>query len=300
MEFRKLEVFCKVVELKSFTRAAEEIFLSQPTISEHIRSLEDELGEKLFNRLGKEVEVTPVGKLLYSYALNIIQKQQEAVQAVALYSGRLAGKIALGCGTIPGTYILPELISRFHNKHPSTKAILRITSSRIITEKVLAGNLEFGIVGARWNENKLIWSEIFTDELTLAVHPDHTLASQKKVSLKVAIQSPFVIREPESGTRRVFAEILEKQGLRESDLKVVAEIGSTAAVKEAVKAGIGASILSKRAVSDDLDCGKLATLSIQGQDMRRPFYLVQRKNRVLSPIAASFIDYIKNSASSTT
>lgn len=298
MDFRKLEVFCKVVEMKSFTGAAEEIFVSQPTISEHIRGLEDELGQKLFNRLGREVELTPVGEVLHKYALEIIQKQQEALQAVAHYSGRLAGKIALGCGTIPGTYILPELISSFHSAHPSTKAILRITSSRIIAEKVLTGELELGIVGARWNEKKLTWSEIFTDQLTLAVHPEHALAGRNEVSLQTAVQYPFVFREPESGTRRVIGDILEKEGIRESALKVVAEIGSTAAVKEAVKAGIGISILSKRAVADDLDCGKLVTLAIQGQDLRRPFYLVRRKNRELSPIANSFVDYMMDNAAS--
>lgn len=293
MELRKLEAFCKVVELKSFTKAAEGIFLSQPTVSEHVRSLENELGQKLINRLGKEVETTPVGKILYKYASNILQTRQEALQAIAHYSGRVAGKITVGCGTIPGTYILPELISSFRSLHPSTKAILRITSSRIITEKVLKGQLEFGIVGARWNEKRLSWTKIFSDELTLVVHPAHPLAGKNEVSLQTAAQSPFIIREPESGTRRVFSNILAQEGLKENDLKVVAEIGSTAAIKEAVKAGIGIAILSKRAVLDDLDCGRLVTLSIKRHKMRRPFYLVQRKNRELPPVAAAFVGYIR-------
>ncbi|MEN8140805.1 MAG: selenium metabolism-associated LysR family transcriptional regulator [Thermodesulfobacteriota bacterium] len=298
MELRKLEAFCKVVELKSFTRAAEEILLSQPTVSEHIRSLENELDQKLINRLGREVETTPVGEILYKYALKIIQTRQEALQAVAQYSGRMAGKITVGCGTIPGTYILPSLISSFHNLHPSTKAILRITGSQIIAEKILAREVELGIVGARWQEKRLVWTEIFTDELTLAVHPEHPLAGKKEVSLQLASQFPFILREPESGTRRVFANILEKEGLRESDLEVVAEIGSTAAVKESVKAGIGVSILAKRAVSDDLECGRLAALAIQGHDMHRPFYLIQRKNRDLSPVAAAFMEFIRASEAS--
>jgi DNA-binding transcriptional LysR family regulator len=299
VEIRKLEVFCKVVELKSFTRAAEKVLLSQPTVSEHVRSLENELGQKLINRLGKEVETTPVGLILYKYALNIIQTRQEALQAVAQYSGRVAGKISVGCGTIPGTYILPELISSFRGLHPSIKAILRITSSQIIAEKVLKGELELGVVGARWKEKRLTWTRIFADKLTLVVHPAHPLAGKKQVSLKRAAQSSFIFREPESGTRKVFSNILEKEGLRESDLDVVAEIGSTAAVKEAVKAGIGVAILSKRAVLDDMDCGRLVAVSIQKHDMERPFYLVQRKNRDLSPVAAAFVDYIRKNETST-
>ncbi len=292
MEIRKLEAFCKVVELKSFTLAAEKILLSQPTVSEHIRNLEDELGQKLINRLGREIETTPVGKVLYGYAIQIIRIRQEALQAVEHYSGRLAGKIMIGCGTIPGTYILPELISRFRSQHPSIKAILRITSSQIIAEKVLAGDLELGFVGARWNEKKLTWTEMFSDELTLAVHPDHFLAGSKEISLKSIARTSFILREPESGTRKVFSRILEKDGLRENDLKVVAEIGSTAAVKEAVKAGIGISILSKRAVQEDVDCGRLTAISLKGHDLYRPFYLVQRKNRALSPVSAAFLIYL--------
>ena len=294
MEIRKLEAFCKVVELKSFTRAAEEILLSQPTVSEHIRSLENELDQKLINRLGKEIETTPVGKVLYEYAIKIIRIRQEAIQAVELYAGRLAGKIMIGCGTIPGTYILPELISSFRGQHPSIKATLRITSSKIIVEKVLAGELELGFVGARWNEKRLIWTKIFSDELTLAVHPDHFLAGIKEICLEEISNYSFILRETESGTRKVFSGILGENGLREKDLQVVAEIGSTAAVKEAVKAGIGISILSKRAIQEDVTCGRLAAISIKGHDMQRPFYLVKRKNRELSPVAAKFLLYINS------
>lgn len=300
MEIRKLEVFCKVVELKSFTKAAEKILLSQPTVSEHIRSLENELGQKVINRLGKEVETTPVGDILYKYALNIIQTRQEALQAVAQYSGRMGGKIKMGCGTIPGTYVLPELISSFHSLHPSVKAIMKITSSQIIAEKVLEGELEFGVVGARWKENKLTWTRMFADTLILAVHPNHPLAGKNEISLQIVLQSSFILRELESGTRKVFANILEKEGFSESDLEVVAEIGSTAAVKEAVKAGVGVSILSKRAVLDDLDRGKLTALSIKKHDMQRPFYLVKRKNRELSPVATAFVDYIRENETSDT
>ena len=293
MEMRKLDVFCKVVELKSFTRAAEAMLLSQPTISEHIRYLEEELEQKLVDRLGRTVEVTPAGQILYGYARKILQTRREALQAIEQYSGKLVGRIMLGCSTIPGTYILPGLIGGFRKQHPSIKASLSINSSRIISKKVLAGGLEFGVVGARWNDNGLSWSEIFSDELTLAVHPAHPWASRKNVSLQDVIQEPFILRERASGTRKVFSEILEKNGLKESSLQEVAEIGSTAAIKEAVKAGIGVSVLSRRAVRDEVDCGRLVTVKIHGNRMYRPFYLIQRKNRALSPVVSVFLEYLK-------
>jgi DNA-binding transcriptional LysR family regulator len=296
MEIRKLEAFCRVVELKSFTRAAEAMLLSQPTISEHIRSLERELDQKLLDRLGRNVEPTPVGRLLYKYARKILQTQSEAVQAIGKFGGKLIGRLIIGCGTIPGTYILPGLIGRFRLEHPSIKATLRITSSRIIAGKVVSGEHELGVVGAKWNESGLNWTAMFSDELILAVHPEHPWALRKSVPLTDIAREPFIMREPDSGTRKVFAGILEKNGLKESSLQEVAEIGSTAAVKEAVKSGIGISILSRLAVTDDVNCGRLVIVAVKGHKLLRPFYLIQRKNRELSPIASVFLDYLLNNA----
>ena len=292
MEINKLEAFCKVVELKSFTQAAEAVLLTQPTVSEHIRSLEQELGEKLLDRLGRVVEPTPVGRLFYGYARKILQTRQEARQAVARYSGNLVGRIMVGCGTIPGTYLIPRLIGEFRAQYPSIKMTLRISSSRIISGKVLKGELDFGVVGAKWSESGLSWTRIFHDELILAVHPEHPWANGKPVSLAKVMEEPFIMREPESGTRKVFSGILAENGLKENDLREVAEIGSTAAIKEAVKAGIGISILSRCALKDDINCGRITAVTIQSQTMERSFYLVQRKNRELSPVASVFLEYL--------
>ena len=292
MEINKLEAFCKVVELKSFTLTAKAVLLTQPTVSEHIRSLEQELGQKLLDRLGRSVEPTPVGHLFYGYAKKILQTRQEAEQAVAQYCGNLDGRVMLGCGTIPGTYLLPGLIGEFRAQHPSIKTTLCINSSRIISENVLKGELDFGVVGAKWSESGLIWTRMFHDELILAVHPEHPWADGKSVSLDNVMQEPFILREPESGTRKVFSQILAENGLKENDLKEVAEIGSTAAIKEAIKAGIGMSVLSWCALRDDINCGKLAAVTLQKQTIERPFYLVQRKNRQLSPVASVFLEYL--------
>ncbi len=292
MDMRKLDAFCKVVELKSFTRTAEAMLLSQPTVSEHIRSLERELDLKLVDRLGREVKPTPAGRLLYGYAQKILQLQEEAVQAIEQFSGRLSGRIRIGCGTIPGTYIMPELIGRFRREHPSIRATLRITSSRIIAGMVLSGDHELGVVGAKWNENGLSWTRMFSDELILAVHPQHPWARKKAVSLDEIVREPFIMREPESGTRRVFAQILEKSGFKEKQLQEVAEIGSTAAIKEAVKEGIGISILSRRAIRDDVSCGRLAAVAVKDHTLGRPFYLIKRKNRELSPVVSVFLEYL--------
>lgn len=288
MELRKLEVFCKVVELKSFTRAAAAVMLSQPTVSEHIRSLEDELGQKLVDRLGRQVEPTPVGRLLYSYAVKILRIQQDALQAIEHYGGKLVGRIMIGAGSIPGTYILPGVIGRFRERYPSIKATLKINSSHQIVQDVLDGQLEIGVVGARWSEKGLDFREIYSDTLSVVVGTEHHLAGKKEVSLAELIAEPFILRESGSGTRRVMDQIFEEHGVNESSLFEVAEIGSTEAVLQAVKEGLGISIVSTKAVEKDLRAGTIASLAVKGVKMERPFYMIRRKNRELSPAASVF------------
>jgi len=296
MELRKIEAYCRVVELKSFTRAAEAMLLSQPTISEHVHSLESELGIKLLDRLGRQVEPTPAGRLFYRYGSKILATTKRAVEAIEQFNGRIAGRLLIGSSTIPGTYILPDLIGRFHRRYPSVRTTLLIKGSRTIAQKVLAGELEFGVVGAKWNESGLEWKEIFADELVLAVQAGHPLAVQKTVTLEDVVREPFILREQESGTRKVFAGVLKAHGVTENVLHEVAEIGSTAAIKEAVKAGIGVSILSSRALQDGIAGKTMAAIKLQNVDLYRHFYLITRKNRELSPVTAVFMDYLGRKA----
>lgn len=293
MELRKLEVFCKVVELKSFTRAAAAVMLSQPTVSEHIRSLEDELGQKLVDRLGRQVEPTPVGQLLYRYGVKILRLQEDALQAVQQYGGKLVGRIMIGSGTIPGTYILPGVIGRFRERYPSIKATLKINSSHKIVQEVLGGNLEIGVVGARWSEKGLDYKEIFSDSLAVVTGADHNLAARKEVSISELVEEPFILRESGSGTRKVIEQIFEDHGIKVSSLSEVAEIGSTQAVLEAVRAGLGISILSTKAVEREVRAGSLATIEIKGIQMDRPFYMIRRKNRELSPASSVFWAFLR-------
>jgi DNA-binding transcriptional LysR family regulator len=291
MDLHRLDVFCKVVELKSFTKAAEAVFLSQPTISEHIRSLEESVGERLIDRLGREVLPTEAGKLLYSYARKILRLRDEAVQALDNYSGRLAGHLYIGASTIPGTYILPKYIGAFKKIHGETEITLNISNSRKVTENVLHGVTEFGLIGASWNEPTLTWTEFFSDELVLVVYPEHPFAKLAAVKPQQLEGEPMIFRERDSGTRRVTNEILEKH-LDLSQLRIVAEMGSTEAVRQSIKAQIGISILSRLAVEDDLQHGTLKVVPLQGMRLTRPLFMVNRKNRPFSPICAAFVDFL--------
>jgi len=293
MDLRRLEVFCKVVELRSFTKAAEAVLLSQPTISEHIRSLEETLGEKLLDRPGREVFPTPAGQILYRYAQKMLRLREEAVQAIASYKGELSGQLVLGASTIPGTYILPKIIGSFKAQHASVQLMLRISSSGKIVEAVLRGDLEIGLIGSQWKDRRLKLEEICSEELVLAVYPGHPWAKREEVGMEEVYGQPFILREKDSGTRMVMSQILETRDFDFSRLSTVAEVATTQAVVQSIKAEIGISILSRLAVEEDLQRGSLVAVPIRGVRFHRPFYLIQRINRQLSPLCEAFLMHVR-------
>lgn len=295
MDLRRLEVFCNVYELKSFSRAAKASLLSQPTVSEHIRYLETFLDVRLFDRLGREVVPTRAGDILYSYALRMLKLRQEASRALELYQGRMSGDLELGGSTIPGQYILPGLIGSFKERFTDIRIRLIIADTMKITDLVLEGALELGVVGAKIKNSKLQFDQLFDDELVLAVPPEQSWISHSVISVEQLSRAPFIMREPGSGTRMMMLEILEQAGFDPLDLEVVAEMGSTDAIRQAIKAKVGVSILSRRAIADELHFKQLRQIPIKDLSFTRHFYLVTHKKRSRSPIGQAFVDYlIKN------
>jgi DNA-binding transcriptional LysR family regulator len=295
MDIHRLMVFCKLVELQSFTKAADAVCLTQPTVSEHIRALEEMVGEKLVDRLGREVLPTPAGRILYGYARSMIKLRDEAIQALEKYKGNLSGHLLIGASTIPGTYILPEHIGLFKAKYPSILITLGIASSGEIVQKLLDGQFELALIGARWEERRIVLEEIFSDELILTVYPEHRWARQGLIKLEELDGEPFILREKGSGTRRVINKALEMHGFDPSRLYQVAEMGNTESVRQGIKAKIGVSILSSKAVAEDLERGTLAAVALDGIRLSRPFYLAQRRNRQASPLCTAFLNHLRSS-----
>ena len=298
MDLRRLEVFCKVVENRSFSRAAEEVYLSQPTVSEHIRLLELFLGEKLVDRLGKTVLPTQAGEILYKYAKEILALKEEAISAVKSYKGEVSGKLKVGCSTIPGTFIIPYFIGSFINKYPGARVNLFTGDSRDIVNKVASGKLELGVVGAIFRNNKVTFEEILNDELVLVVYPGHKLLRKKRVTISDLKKYPYVNREYGSGTREFVEKYLRENGLELSDLNIVLEVGSTEAVCHAIKAKVGVSIVSRRAVEDDVGCGCLEIVPFHNLRMLRHFYLVENEGRSKSTVYEAFVNELREWSSS--
>jgi DNA-binding transcriptional LysR family regulator len=296
MDIHRLEVFCKVLELQSFTRAADAVCLTQPTVSEHIRALEESLGEKLIDRLGRELRPTPVGKILYKFARDIIQLRDDALQSIRNYRGDLSGALLIGASTIPGTYILPALIGAFKTSYPAIQVTLKISDSAEVVDGILDGSLEMGFIGARWDDRRIVLEQLFSDELILAVYPEHPWAERDSLDLEDLAGQPFILRERGSGTRMVMNQMLESHGFPPSRLKIVAEMGSTEAVRQGIKAHIGVSILSWQAVAEDLERGALVAIPLDGIRLFRSFYLANRKNREPSPLCTAFLNHLRNAA----
>jgi DNA-binding transcriptional LysR family regulator len=292
MDLKRIEIFCKIVDLKSFTRAAEEVRLAQPTVSEHMRLLEDELGEKLLERSGRNVLLTPAGKLFHQYARRLLLLRDEALQALAGFRGDLSGKLLIGASTIPGAYLLPEQLQRFKAEHPAIELSLKIASTQQTLSDLLDGKLELALTGASSKHSQLEFTPLAKDQLVLVVNSGHPWVRQPIITPQQLRDQPFILREEGSGTRSTMTEALQPLGIRLVDLSVVAEMGNNEAVREAVKAGIGAAIISRQAVAEELTAGTLEIISVKGLNMSRHIYLVRHQRRSLSPLAEAFFRHL--------
>ena len=195
MDLWQLNIFCKVIELKSFSKAGEAVHLSQPTISSHIKDLEDHFDCRLIDRLAKEAVPTKVGELLYRYAKKILALRDETETALAEYTGKMRGRLVIGGSTIPGTYLMPQLIAGFKRQYPDVILSLIIGDTAHIIEGILEGKLELGVVGARAETEKIEQKKLISDEMRLIVPAHHRWAGKKQVSLKQFISEPFISRE---------------------------------------------------------------------------------------------------------
>jgi DNA-binding transcriptional LysR family regulator len=294
VDIRRLEIFAKVAELGSFSRAAEALFLTQPTISEHVRALEDELGVQLLDRLGRGATPTRAGQLLLGYARRMLTLSREAHQALERFQGRMSGELVVGGSTIPGEYVLPALVGQFKAKYPDISISLLIGSTRQVSDWLDEGRVEVGVVGARPAARTLAARELMADELVVVVTATHPWARRGTITLADLQTEPMVVRERGSGSRDAVEHALHEAGIAPATLRVVGEMGSTQAVKQAVRAGVGIALISRRAVEDECRAGLLACVKVKDLRVARAFYLVTHRDRTRSPLAQAFVEFIES------
>jgi DNA-binding transcriptional LysR family regulator len=296
VDLRRLEIFVKVAELGSFSRAAEALFLTQPTVSEHVRALEDSLGVQLLDRLGRGTTPTRAGTLLLGYARRMLALAREAAQAIEQFQGRVSGELTIGGSTIPGEYVVPELIGAFRGKYPDVRISLLIGSSREVQSWVEDGRVEIGVVGAAPSSRAIEGRPLMADELVIVVGAEHPWATRKTVSLEDLKVEPMILRERGSGSRETFERALEGMGLDLNVFRIVGEIASTQAIKQAVRAGVGVSLISRRAVEDECRARLLACVRIRDLTITRAFHLITHRDRSRSPLAQAFLAFVESQA----
>ncbi|MCX7643611.1 MAG: selenium metabolism-associated LysR family transcriptional regulator [Armatimonadetes bacterium] len=295
LDLWQLEIFCAVVELQSFSRAAEALFLSQPTVTSHITALEKRLGVRLLDRTTRKVKPTPAGEILYRHAKALLAEHEAILQELSRLQGGLMGWLVFGADTTSAHHLLPPIISEFRRQFPQTRLSMRIGSSSRVLNGVLNGELEMGVVGMTLDEPNLQFIPLWSDEIVLIVHPEHEWAERSFVPIEEVSTQPFVFREEGSGTRKIFEQFLAQNNFHPHRLTVVAEVGSAEAVKQFVSLGGGIGFVSIRTISDE-ERERLKIVRLQEGRITRQFYAVTPKERNNSPLCSLFVRFLKEQA----
>jgi DNA-binding transcriptional LysR family regulator len=294
MDLRLLEIFCHVYEERSFSKAAERLHLSQPTVSSHVKTLELQVGTTLLDRLGREVTPTRAGTLLYEHGRRIIEAKRLLAQQMDRYLNRLEGELLIGASTIPGEYLLVPLIGEFRAAFPGVEVKLLIRDSAEVLEGVEAGRLEVGFAGAkRALESDLHFQDFAVDQLVLVAPARSKWDAAAEIGFEQLCREPLVVREPGSGTRMIFERRLAELGLDPGALQVAAEMGSTAAVKRAVQSGLGMAVISHLAVEDEVRAERMKVIDIREVGrLERHFYVVTHRRRARSALCDAWLSWL--------
>ena len=296
MDLHQLEVFCAACEEGSFSRAASRLGLTQPTVSAHVRSLEEELGGRLFDRLGRTVQPTRAGRLLHQRAREILVHQRGLREEMHRLLHGFAGPLELGASAVPGEVLLPALIGRFHDRHPKAEVRLAIATGDTVLERVRQGEVEAGFVGMRPSGEGLKCRPFARDRLVLAA-PATAWEGRDRITLAELRRERLVLPGSSSGTRRIFEERLGELGESPGAFRVVAELGSPAAAREAVRAGLGVALVSLLAIRAEVAAGLLRSVEIaEMEGLDRAFYAVTDRRRESSPLCRSFLELVEEAA----
>lgn len=292
MELNQLEIFVNVINHKSFTKTAKQLFITQPTVSAHIASLERELETQLLVRTTKEVSPSPQGEILYQYAMQMLNLRDSALQAVR-GRGAMEGCISIGASTIPAQYFLPELMAAFCSKYPKISFQVSTMDSEQVLEQLADWKIDIGFCGMRIPSSKCTFTPLALDRLVVIT--PNTEQYQKMVGkpfpISQLVREPFITRESGSGTRRNAEDFLEKNGIATTALNIVAEIEDTESIKKSVNQGLGVSIVSDRSVEDDCRFGKLLSFDLEPAVPARLLYILAHKTRHFSPAAKAFYTF---------
>ena len=294
MEFKQLEAFVAVVDYGSFSEAARKLYLTQPTISAHIRSLEEELHARLIIRTTKKLTITTKGYQLYDSAFRILDIRNNLLEN---FTGSRKQIIDLAASTIPSSYLLPELLAGFGRMYPDVYFHSWQTDSSGALNRVLDGTVDLALTGQNTGDDSCVFIPFCQDNMVIATPVnDHYLNLKQKeqpVVFQDSIKDPVIIREKGSGTKKEMDIFLENAGIEPSSLNVVARMNDLESIKKSIVNGLGFSILSARSVVDLQKTKQILLFPLEESAHKRSFYIVYSKNRILKSHVHQFIHYVK-------
>jgi DNA-binding transcriptional LysR family regulator len=292
MADRRLQVFHTVARLLSFTKAAESLHMTQPAVTFQVRQLEEYFNTRLFDRTHNRISLTDAGERVYEYAAQIFDLYAEMDNAVRDMTGEISGILIIGASTTIAEYMLPSLLGDFKKKYPDVNVHLKVSNSDGIVSMVENNDIDLGVVEAPVLNKNLVVENCRNDSLVAIVPPAHELAGRTVVHLKDLLDHDFIAREEGSGTREVIEEYLAGAGIRPADLTVAMELGSPEAIKGAVEAGMGVSIVSEVTIHKELQLGTLVALELD-PPLQRPFSFVHQKQKFRQRAMDELLDFAR-------
>jgi len=278
MADRRLQVFHTVARLLSFTKAADSLHMTQPAVTFQVRQLEEQFNTRLFDRTHNRISLTEAGKRVYEFSDRIFELYSEMENAVRDMTGEISGVLVIGASTTIAEYMLPSLLGDFKKKYPDVNVHLKVSNSDGIVSMVENNDIDLGVVEAPVMNKNLVVEECRKDRLVAIVPPQHSLVANKQVQLRDLMDDAYIAREEGSGTREVIQDYLEDLGMQSSDLHIAMELGSPEAVKGAVEASMGVSIVSEVTINKELQLGTLVALELD-PPIERPFSFVHQKQK---------------------
>ena len=294
MDFKQIEAFVNVVRYKSFSKAADATFFTQPTISTHIRNLEKELGVKLLDRKSRIVEMTPQGSKFYKYAVEMINARAQAFEALSDMDENIGGILEIQTSSIPGVTFLPDLLAGFRSEHSGIQYYVSMSDTQTVVDNISERIGEIGFVGESVSNGSIECVKVATDSSVMIAPKSFKVKSS--ISLSEALSYPFIWRETGSATRKTFEAAALARGFEKDEFDVAALVDDMDAIIRSVEAGLGVSIISEKIASTLGD--RVRTVEIKDFKEDRSFYMIKLKSISLSPAAEAFSQYVKEKLSS--
>jgi DNA-binding transcriptional LysR family regulator len=296
IDLLRLQTFMHAAESLSFSEAARQMHLTQPTVSHHIKMLETDLGVELFERTGGSLKLTDAGRLLLPRARKLVRQSVEIEQLMEALHDQVVGEIRIACSTTSGKYILPQFAARFQYRNPGVRVSILNCTPDYIVPRLLESEADLGVISHDVLDDELEFQEFFHDHIILVVPAEHAWANRHYIDPSELLEEPLIIREPTSGTRRVMMAELGKHDIVLDDMNVFMELGNAEAIIKTIEAGFGVSFVSRLAAEWALDRGTVVEVPVAGFDLHRTVYMAQRTIHEANRAVEAFWGFVHDPA----